>query len=123
VTHTRRQGSHWEQVAETFLRQRGLRTLEKNFQARFGEIDLIMQQGNTLVFTEVRYRRSDRHGSGAETVNPRKQQRIVKAARLYLHRHARFRDRPCRFDVVSIGQREGSVLIDWVRNAFEAGGP
>jgi putative endonuclease len=97
-----------------------MRTLTRNYQARVGEIDLVMMDGDTLVFTEVRFRADEAYGSGAETVTRAKQQRIVRAARNYLSRHAGNNDMHCRFDVVSIGTREGRMLIDWIRNAFDA---
>ena len=115
----RRRGSYWERAAESFLRARGLKTLKRNFQARSGEIDLVMLDGDTLVFAEVRYRKSDRHGSGAESVTLRKQQRIIRAARLYLQYHDPQQARPCRFDVISIGRKKGRTEFDWIRNAFD----
>ena len=118
---TRRRGNHWERTAERFLRQRGLRTVTRNYLARVGEIDLIMLDGATLVFTEVRFRADDTHGSGADTITHAKQQKIIRTARHYLSRHANAASMQCRFDVVSIGIREGRTLIDWIRNAFEAG--
>lgn len=98
-----------------------MRTLTRNYRARVGEIDLIMMDGDTLVFTEVRYRADETYGSGADTVTRVKQQRIIRAARNYLSRHSGAGERQCRFDVVSIGTREGRTLIRWIRNAFDAG--
>jgi len=121
MSTTRQRGSQWEQVAESFLNKHGLRTLQRNYQARFGEIDLVMLDGNTLVFTEVRYRESDSHGSGAESITWRKQQRIIKAAELYLKHQGSHATQPCRFDVVSIGNDQGRTLLNWIRNAFDAG--
>ncbi len=118
---TRQQGGEWERVAESFLKKRGLKTLKKNFQGRFGEIDLVMLDGDTLVFTEVRYRRNSFHGSGAESVTWTKQKRIVSAARRFLQCHDRHHSRCCRFDVVSIGTEEGKTVLDWIRGAFDAG--
>lgn len=120
VATTRQRGSHWELAAENFLRQRGLRTVTRNYQARVGEIDLIMTDGDTLVFTEVRFRADDTYGSGADTITRVKQRRIIRAAGHYLAHHANTSDRHCRFDVVSIGIREGRTLINWIRNAFDA---
>jgi putative endonuclease len=118
---TRQRGSHWEQVAESFLNRRGLKTLERNYQARFGEIDLVMLDGETLVFTEVRYRQNAQHGSGADSVTYTKQRRIISAARRFLQNRPIASNRPCRFDVISIGSDEGRVLLNWIRNAFDAG--
>jgi putative endonuclease len=118
---SRQRGSHWEQVAESFLNKRGLKTLERNFHARFGEIDLIMLDGSTLVFAEVRYRENDRHGSGADSVTWTKQRRLISAAGRFLQYHPSDRLRPCRFDVISIGRKHGRTRLNWIRNAFDAG--
>lgn len=115
------EGSKWEQIAESFLRGRGLETLERNFNCRMGEIDLIMLDGQTLVFTEVRYRADSRHGSGAESVTFAKQKRIITAARIFLGSRKHHPSQTCRFDVISIGREEGRTLINWIRGAFDAG--
>ena len=73
MNNRRFQGSQWEKLAESFLHKRGLRTLERNYHSRFGEIDLIMMDRQTLVFTEVRYRSDSAFGSGAESVTFTKQ--------------------------------------------------
>jgi len=72
MNNRRSQGGEWEKVAETFLNGRGLKTLQRNFHCRMGEIDLIMMDQRTLVFTEVRFRNNNAHGSGAESVTFRK---------------------------------------------------
>jgi putative endonuclease len=117
---TRATGSRWERVAESFLNRRGLRTLERNYQCRFGEIDLVLLDGRTLVFAEVRYRARDSHGSGADSVTWTKRRRIVRTAARYLQAHCAHRERACRFDVVSIGQRRGRPEVRWIRSAFLA---
>ena len=118
---TRRQGRHWEQVAERILHKHGLKTLKRNYFARFGEIDLVLLDGETLVFVEVRFRAGRSHGSGADSITRSKQQRIVAAARYFLMRERGHALRPCRFDVVSIEKKEGRTVVDWIRSAFEAG--
>lgn len=80
-----------------------------------------MLDGDTLVFTEVRYRKNSLHGSGADSVTRAKQQRLIRAARLYLQRYAPNTPPACRFDVVSIGAENGRTVINWIQNAFEAG--
>jgi len=118
---TRQQGNKWENVAEKFLKRRGLKTLKKNFLVACGEIDLVMLDGQILVFTEVRYRRNIGHGSGAESVTWTKQRKIIRAAELFLKNHPYHRFRPCRFDIVSIGIEDGEPILDWIRGAFDAG--
>ena len=112
-------GRHWEQVAESFLSRQGLKLLERNFRCRFGEIDLVMNEDVQLVFIEVRYRNSTGKGGGAETVDLRKQQRIIKASAAFLAMHPRYATRICRFDVISIDRVRGHAAIEWIRNAFE----
>lgn len=106
-------GQDKERLAERFLTQRGLELRARNHRCRFGEIDLVMTDGDTLVFVEVRYRKSARFGSAAETVDARKRQRLVKAARHYLQRNPTML--PCRFDVVAI---DGPDHINWIPHAF-----
>jgi putative endonuclease len=96
-------------------------TLERNYQVRCGEIDLVMRDGNTLVFTEVRYRGNDGHGSGAASVTLTKQRRVIRAAHRFLQCHPAESTRACRFDVISIGSEQGRTLLNWIRNAFDAG--
>ncbi len=120
MNNRRLQGGRWEKLAESFLHKRGLKTLERNYHSRFGEIDLIMMDRQTLVFTEVRYRRDNAHGSGAESVTFTKQKRITRAAQRFLQQHQHHASLGCRFDVVSIGNEEGRVLLNWIRNAFDA---
>ncbi len=80
-----------------------------------------MLDEQTLVFTEVRYRASDAHGSGAESVTIAKQKRIIRAAQNFLQFQPHHPDQACRFDVISIGNEEGETLINWIRAAFDAG--
>ena len=103
-----------EDEAARFLVDHGLAILARNYRTRFGEIDLVARDGGTLVFVEVRLRRNDRCGSGAESIGEHKRRRIVSAARLYL---ARVRpEPPCRFDVVTL---DGGAP-EWLRGAFDA---
>jgi putative endonuclease len=109
------QGSAAEEQAMRHLQRQGLRLIQRNFSTRGGEIDLIMQEGNILVFVEVRYRQSHHFGSAVESVTPDKQQRLITAASRYLQQHKP--DLPCRFDVVGIsGSRQ--ERIEWVKDAF-----
>ena len=111
-------GTGAEDSALRFLERKGLQLLTRNYRCRRGEIDLVMQEGNFLVFVEVRYRKHDRYGSPAESVTTRKQQRILNAAAHYLQVAAGTNPNPCRFDVVAISA-EGEN-IDWIRDAFQA---
>ena len=81
LMHKRALGDRWERCAESFLHDHGLKTIKRNFQCRYGEIDLIMEDGDCLVFTEVRYRNKPYYGSGADTVTKTKQGRIIRTLR------------------------------------------
>lgn len=111
-------GAKAEDQALAYLRAQGLSLVERNYRCRQGEIDLIMQQGDTLVFIEVRYRRQSHFGSALESVDARKQARLVHSARHFLHCHSRLGDPPCRFDVIGISGDQGT--INWLKNAFGA---
>ncbi len=108
-------GTRAEQLAAQFLQQHGLKLLQQNYRCRFGEIDLILQDGDTLVFAEVRLRsRGDFGGAGA-SINTVKQGKLVRAAQHYL---ARLSHVPvCRFDAVLLHAQDGGS-IEWVKDAF-----
>lgn len=106
-----------ESRAEKFLRQQGLQSVTRNYRTRLGEIDLIMRDKQTLVFVEVRYRKSNRWGSALESIGYRKQQRLVAAAQDYLSKTDA--ETAARFDVVTYdGQTDKPS--EWISNAFEA---
>jgi putative endonuclease len=113
-------GHEAETLACDYLQARGLALVERNYRSRFGEIDLIMHDRDSLIFVEVRYRRQLRYGSGAESVDARKQAKLVACARHYLLRHPRAAQRPCRFDVVAINGGGTKADIEWIADAFPA---
>ena len=115
----RERGAWAEELACRFLSRHGLALAARNFRCRRGEIDLVMQDSDTLVFVEVRYRGRSDFGTPAESVNEVKQRKLIAAAELYLVRHRR-QTPPCRFDVVSITPCEGRAKIEWIRDAFRA---
>lgn len=114
--NTRERGNAIELQAETWLRRQGLKPVSRNYLIRGGELDLIMRDGGVLVFIEVRYRRSNDHGSGAESITARKQQRLRRAARHYLQAHFGNQEPDCRFDVISASGEP--VAFEWIKNAF-----
>ena len=110
-------GDEAEQMACRYLEGQGLVLRERNYRCRRGEIDLIMQAGNQLVFVEVRYRKNSRYGSAAESITATKQARIINAASHYLQRLPG--EPGCRFDVVAISGNRGE-RINWIPDAFRA---
>jgi|TARA_B100000676_G_scaffold307401_1_gene365789 putative endonuclease len=105
-----------ELEAEKFLQKKGLRKVSRNYLIKGGEIDLIMRDGEVLVFIEVRYRQSADHGSGAETVTYQKQRRLRRAALHYLQKHYGNHEPDCRFDVISASGNP--VVFEWISDAF-----
>lgn len=118
TTNRRQQGQQVEQAAARWLEVRGLTLIASNQHAKGGEIDLIMREGEDLVFVEVRHRQRSDYGSPLETITAAKQRRIVKAARFYLH--AQRLSCPCRFDVVGVTGSLPALEFEWIRAAFDA---
>jgi putative endonuclease len=110
-------GKTGEDRAARFLSQRGYRILDRNYRTKQGEIDLIALDRGELVFVEVKTRTSDAFGAPELAVNPRKQQRMVRAALSYL-KYKKLHQMPCRFDVVAISS-ETEQEIELIPNAFE----
>ncbi|MBA3775931.1 MAG: YraN family protein, partial [Betaproteobacteria bacterium] len=108
-------GTRAEALAAEFLTARGVTIVERNFRTRFGEIDLIGRDGDTLVFVEVRLRRRNDYGGAAGSVTYAKRARLKAAARGYLSRLRR--DPPCRFDALLLDALD-PPRIEWVRDAF-----
>lgn len=117
-------GANAEAQAEAFLHAQGLVTRTKNYRCKLGEIDLIMLQktayGTTFVFVEVRLRTNKRFAPAVETVDYRKQQKIIRTASRFLQEHKLFDKVACRFDVVALDQTGTAPPIQWIQNAFGA---
>ena len=107
-----------EGLAARFLEQQGLKVLTRNFRCRGGEIDLICRNGKTLVFVEVRRRRSASFGGAGASITRSKQRRIILAAQHYLPANAKT-ECDCRFDCVLLDGRAENH-IEWIRDAFTA---
>lgn len=116
----RRTGDEFEERARRYLEKAGLRTLERNFHTRFGELDLIMRDAGMLVFVEVRYRSSRHFGGAAASVTASKRRKLVQAASGFLGAHPKLAQRPCRFDVVTFEGPRDAALCHWERAAFDA---
>ncbi len=121
---TRVTGARYEDIALAHLERNGLVLIERNFNCRYGEIDLVMRGSDILVFVEVRYRRGAPggmgFGDGIDSVSAAKRAKLVRAAALFLATHPRLADRTCRFDVLAIAGDTSAPVIDWRPNAFEA---
>jgi len=110
-------GAQAEQTAARFLQQQGLRLVQANYRCRFGEIDLILKDGDILVFAEVRMRSNNDFGGAAASIDARKQSKLILTAQHYLASLSS--TPPCRFDAVLMSTAEGQDGIEWVKNAFE----
>jgi len=113
-------GTLWENAASAHLQHAGLQTLTRNFNCRYGEIDLIMRERECTVFVEVRYRNSPVHGGGLASVGPAKRRKLLCAAAVYLQAHPRLAEQPCRFDVIACRGTPALPQFEWTRAAFEA---
>ena len=111
-------GREGELFAEKYLKKNGYKIKERNFRSPLGEIDLIADDGNVLVFIEVKTRKGNFLGQPFEAVNKRKQKQILKTAKYYLAKN-RIRDTALRMDVVSIIDDEGIMKAELLKNAFE----
>jgi len=111
-------GRMGEDAAARHLQSLGMKILQRNVQTPVGEIDLIARQRRTLVFVEVKTRRSTAFGSPAEAVGPRKQRQIIRAAKWYLNDAPKKGLQP-RFDVVSVLVNGGDLEIEHIPGAFE----
>ena len=111
----RARGDDAEDLAGAFLQRAGLKLVARNYRCRFGEIDLIVRDGATLVFVEVRMRSNDRYGGAAASITRAKRTRLLRAARHYLANVAR--PPACRFDALLVHGKDHT--IEWLKNAFE----
>lgn len=110
----RQKGFEYEEKAAVYLKEKGYKILEQNFYTFFGEIDLIARGKETIVFVEVKYRKSIKNGYPQEAVTYKKRQRIIKSAQYYLYQQNAF-EKSCRFDVIAVAGEE----FLHIENAFE----
>jgi putative endonuclease len=117
-------GYRGERAAEKFLKRHGYKIVARGLRLRGGELDLIAADGRTVVFIEVKTRRTQRFGHPAEAVDFRKQWKLTRAALIFLKRHGLLEHR-CRFDVVAVNWPHGvkRPKIQHIQNAFEAKAP
>ena len=111
-------GAWAEDMACKHLADNGLLLLEKNWRCRYGELDLIMYDGDILVFVEVRYRRQSHGITALESIGPNKCRRLINTALSYLGSRAEAEPPSCRFDVVTLSGVRPQVTTCWTKNAF-----
>jgi putative endonuclease len=109
LPHQQTLGKYGEDLAASYLLKHGYRILQRNFRAQYGEIDLVCQHGNTMVFVEVKTRQSHAYGLPEEAVGSRKLQEIIKTAQYYMLLHPHMPS-SMRIDVISIYIPQGEVV-------------
>lgn len=115
-------GDEAEHYARRFLESRGLVCVDANVRSRFGEIDLVMRDRETIVFVEVRYRRPTQFVDALDSVGPAKRRKLVATASWYLARRPRLAEAAVRFDVIAIdGRSSGHNALQWIVDAFRPG--
>jgi len=110
-------GSRGEKLALKYLKKQGLTLFDKNYHCRYGEIDLIMWDQDSLVFIEVRYRKSSLFGGALESVDRRKQEKLTRSAQHFLIQ-TKHNSSPCRFDILCLDGDLNKPNYQWVKNAF-----
>ena len=112
-------GKWAEDQAHKFLIEQGLKLLCRNYNCQFGELDIIMKDQAILVIVEVRFRKSSRYGTAAESITVAKQTKIMNTANHYLAAHPH--QGPIRFDAIAIApDATGENHVNWIKNAFQA---
>ena len=117
---TRAKGTWAEKAALGFLQEQGLVLMKKNYRTRGGEIDLIMQDNDTIAFIEVRYRAANSYVKAVESIDRRKCERIIRTSQHYLLSFQQSNRFFCRFDVITVTGARQSPQIGWIKNAFDA---
>lgn len=110
-------GKYGESLAQEYLKDHGLRILTTNYRFHHGEIDIVAEEGDILVFCEVKTRTNAEFGPPEAAVSALKQRQLRRLAHAYLAMH-RIRDRVCRFDVVAITLHHGEASVNLIRDAF-----
>ena len=114
----REKGRNSEDIAKDLLVSKGYRFIQRNFYTRHGEIDLIFEDRNELVFVEVKSSKGDYYGQPEERIDRTKVKRLTESARIFLAEN-KIRNKDCRFDVVSIlYEEDNSARINHIKNAF-----
>lgn len=113
-------GDKHELFASKVITREGLKIVAKNYLCKMGEIDIVAKDNQDLVFIEVRYRKSNSYGGSKESVNRKKQERIILAATHYLQKHKLTNKVACRFDVFAITGMMNQLKFEWIKGAFHS---
>jgi putative endonuclease len=116
----RKAGAVFEERACKELLRAGLKLLARNYTTRYGELDLVMRDGEAIVFVEVRHRVRAGHGDALASITATKQGRLIQTAQMWLATNPQHAHRACRFDVVSYDGPVDDARMNWLRNAFDA---
>ena len=117
--NTRIRGQKAENIANEFLQKHKLCLLEKNFYSRYGEIDLIMKDHQDLVFIEVRHRIKQSFMNPIESIDYKKQQKIIATSQYFLLNNPKLEHYNIRYDVVIVNHHLDKPEIQWLKNAFQ----
>lgn len=117
-TDTGSVGRQAETLALDHLKAQGLKKIAANFRCRMGEVDLVMKDGDCLVFAEVRFRTENRFTSAAGSVDHHKQRKIIRTAAAFLGRHPQYSNCTVRFDVVGLDRSDNQTKLEWIKDAF-----
>lgn len=117
----RQTGNQAENLALQYLEKNRLKLIEQNYSTKMGEVDLIMLDNSeqSLVFIEIRYRKSVYFGSAIDTINGSKQAKLIRTAKHFLQCHTQYDDFICRFDVVGLESDLKCPKINWIKDAFK----
>lgn len=113
-------GKAAEQHALNYLKAAGLSLIAENWSCRFGEIDLIMLEHNTVVFVEVRYRKNAHFGGAIDSIDHNKRDKLVITAEYFLNEYPQWLEHSCRFDVITARPSKTQAFnLEWIQDAFE----
>jgi len=113
-------GNAVENKTVDYLEQRNVTILQRNYLCKMGEIDIIAQDQQDLIFIEVRYRKNDYYGGALASVNLKKQKRLIRAASHYMQKTRITNRTACRFDVIAISGNLDQLEFNWIKAAFLA---
>ena len=102
------------------MQRQGLKLFQQNYHSRFGEIDLVMLDDNTVCFIEVKYRKNQDFGGAANAIPYSKKQKIIKTALIFMSENQKLANRAMRFDALMLQQIDQDININWIQNAFYA---